>query len=373
MVLLFLVSCAGMERKPLSQLDTPEHHTYTGIKLMNQGKYVDAEREFILASKLNPAFSRAYAGSGLVAAYQGDFRNAFDLMKKAGEFSKTKGERVLYHVGMLRLFTMSKPGEDWCDRAESEFAAAVQLDQKCAAAYYFMGIANKMALKFDKAAPLFAKVLDLNDEYLREADREWKLMRKIERAMPGTKRGRQIVLAESITRADLAALLMEELNIGRIYEKLAMKEYDRASGDDGTYKTEKESRSMRLADIEKHAFRDNIEDIARIGIRGLEVYPDGTFRPYDLITRATYATIIEDILIAVEQDKGLAKKFAGKVSPFPDLRSGADCFNAVMVATSRGIMQASDLTSGEFLPFSSVSGVDALLIIRNMQKELRYF
>ena len=373
MVLLFLLSCAGMERKPLSQLDTPEHHTYTGIKLMNQGKYDDAEREFILASKLNPAFSQAYAGSGLVAAYQDDFRNAFDLMKKAGAFSKTKGEEIFYHVGMLRLFTMSTLGEDWCGRAEDEFEAAVQLDRKCAAAYYFMGIAYKMALKFDEAAPLFAEVLDLNDEYLREADREWKLMQKIKRGMPGTKRGRQIVLVESITRADLAALLIEELNIVRVYEKLDVKGYNRPSGDAETHKTEEETLRAKVVDIENHAFRDDIEDIVKMGIRGLEVYPDGTFRPDDLVTRAAYATIIEDILTAVERDEGLEKKFVGKASPFPDLRNDAGYFNAVMVATSRGIMRASDFTSGEFAPLSPVSGVDALLIIRNIGEELRYF
>jgi len=52
----FIFSCAPKERKPLSRLDTPEHHTFTGIKLMDQGKYDDAEREFQLHFNWIPNF-----------------------------------------------------------------------------------------------------------------------------------------------------------------------------------------------------------------------------------------------------------------------------------------------------------------------------
>jgi predicted Zn finger-like uncharacterized protein len=63
----------------------------------------------------------------------------------------------------------------------------------------------------------------------------------------------------------------------------------------------------------------------------------------------------------------------GSKSPFPDLRNNLPYFNAVMVVTSRGIMQAKDLTTGDFAPMGTVSGADALLIIRNLKDELRSF
>ncbi len=110
-----------------------------------------------------------------------------------------------------------------------------------------------------------------------------------------------------------------------------------------------------------------------IGVRGLENYPDGAFHPDELITRANYAMMIEDILIKVTGDKDLATKFTGSASPFPDLRSDLPYFNAVMVVTSRGIMQAKDFTTGEFAPLGSVSGVDALLVIRKMKEQLKFF
>ena len=82
--------------------------------------------------------------------------------------------------------------------------------------------------------------------------------------------------------------------------------------------------------------------------------------------------MIEDILIKVSGDNALATKFIGSASPFPDLRNDLPYFNAIMVVTSRGIMEAKDLTTGEFSPLGSVPGVDALLIIKKIKEELKF-
>ena len=58
--------------------------------------------------------------------------------------------------------------------------------------------------------------------------------------------------------------------------------------------------------------------------------------------------VIEDILIKVTGDNALATRFIGNASPFPDLRSDLPYFNAVMVVTSRGIMEVKDIVSGCF-------------------------
>jgi len=83
--------------------------------------------------------------------------------------------------------------------------------------------------------------------------------------------------------------------------------------------------------------------------------------------------MIEDILIKVTGDNTLATKFIGSTSPFPDLRSDLPYFNSVMVVTSRGIMEAKDITTGEFAPLNAVPGVDALLVIRKIKEELKIF
>ena len=103
---------------------------------------------------------------------------------------------------------------------------------------------------------------------------------------------------------------------------------------------------VSAADIAGHPLRADIEGIIRIGMRGLEVYPDGTFRPEEQVDRASYAMMIEDILIRITGDRALATRFIGSRSPFPDLRADLPYFNAVMVVTSRGIMEVGDTAYG---------------------------
>ena len=357
--LLLFLSCSQVERKPLSYLDTPEHHTYTGLKLMNQGKYPDAAREFDLALQLNPKYAKGYGGSGLVFAYRGDFDTAFDLMKKAAKYATDDGEKTFVAVGKLRLYTMRKKKRDWLKRAEGQFNAAVKLDPKSSAAYYFMGIAYKYGLEYTKAGKVFAKVLDLNDEYLEEANREWRFIQKIQRAMPGTVQGKKIALIESMTRADTAALFLKELKLEKLFRRNNPESVETAA--------------QSAIDIEEHVLRSDIESILALGIRGLEVYPDEAFHPDDLITRAAFAMMIEDIIIKITGNDDLARKFIGAQSPFSDLKSDHPSFNAAMLVTTRGIIKVKNLTTGEFSPLGAVSGVDALLIIRELRNELRYF
>jgi hypothetical protein len=189
--------------------------------------------------------------------------------------------------------------------------------------------------------------------------------------MPGTLTGKQIAFVEQITRADAAALFMEELKIDVLYKKRTLKTFDTSFKD-----PEKAKRGAAVnvtpADIINHPLRADIEGVLQLGVRGLEAYPDGSFRPNDLVDRATYAMMIEDILIKVSGDNTLATRFIGGISPFPDLRSDLPYFNAVMVVTSRGIMEAKDITTGEFAPMGPVAGADALLMIRKIKEELKF-
>ncbi len=368
----FVVSCGPAARKPTSQLDTPEHHVSTGLSLLKQARYVDALREFDLALELSPKFSLAHGGAGLAKAYQGDIKGAFEAMDKAWKYAKTDEEKTFAQVGYIRLHTMNREdNKKWLDKARDAFDTAILIDPKSSAAYYFMGVAYKYGLDFSQSGQMFTKVLDLKTDYLKEADVEWTLVQKIQRAMPGTITGKKIAIVESITRADVAALFMEELRIDILYKKRTPKTFDTSFKDPEKFKAKKDSR-ITATDIDKHPLKADIEGILNLGVRGLENYPDNAFHPDELITRGQYAMMLEDIMIKVTGDDKLATKFIGSTSPFPDLRSDLPYFNAVMVVTSRGIMEAKDFTTGEFAPLAPVSGVDALLVIKKIKEELRF-
>lgn len=380
---LLIAACGTKVRQPASELDTPEHHVFTGMKLIDQEKYSDAEREFTLALELNDKYSKAYTGMGLAKAYQRNYTAAFDELEKAWKTAKADDEQLAVHIGYIRVNTLSKVacmkiGVDceqdtsWLKKCVSSYEEAVKLDPSSSAAPYFMGLAYKTALDYGKAGAMFAKVLEIRKEYVGQANAQWNLVQKIQRAMPGTVTGKKIALLESISRADVAALFMEELKIDALYKKRTPKTFDTSFKDPEKAARSAEPAPLTAQDIAGHPLKADIEGILAIGVRGLEINPQGNFEPAGALNRAEYALMIEDILIKVTGDNALATKFIGSTSPFPDLRSDLPYFNAVMVVTSRGIMEATDITTGEFAPLKSVPGADALLIIRKIKEELKF-
>ncbi len=367
---VLLISCGPAPRVPTSQLDTPEHHTYTGMKLLSQEKYADAQREFELAIELDPKFSKAYTGIGLVKTYTADYNAAWASLKMGWKYAKDDAEKIFVYVSRIRYFTQGKPEKKWLELAKDEFDNVMLMDKNHSPAYYFMGLAYKQALEFNLATPMFTKVIDLKSEYTSEADVQWSLMQKIQRAMPGTMNGKIIAIVDRISRADAAALFMEELKIDVLYKKRTIKTFDTSFKD--PEKASVKDGKITAKDIANHPMKADIEGILELGVRGLENYPDGNFHPAEIVTRASYAMMLEDILIKVTGDNALATKFIGTTSPFPDLRADLPYFNAVMVVTSRGIMETKDMTSGEFAPLKPVPGADALLIIRKIKEELKF-
>ena len=321
--LLFFYACGPKLRAPKVELDTPEHYVANGNKLLKAGKIDVAFREFNKAKELNTTFSPAYVGLGLVDGFRDNLINGLKTMKEAKKYAQGDEQKIAVNVGFMRLYIMGKENVDknWLKLVEKEFDKAILIDRAVPEPYFHMGLAYKMSYKFGQAADQFSIVLELDNGYIAEADKEYALVQKIERAMPGSKIGKKIALVEKITRADVAALFIEELKI-------------------------------------------------EIGIKGLQPFPDHTCKPYQTITRAEFAMMIEDILIKLTGVDDLATRFIGSISPFPDLRNDLPYFNAVMICTTRGIMVAKDLVTGEFDPTGPVSGADALLSIRLLNSQI---
>jgi tetratricopeptide (TPR) repeat protein len=358
------------------------------MRLIDGASYADAEREFDLAIQLSPRYSRAFTGKALALAYQKRFDAAFETMKKAWKNAETRDEKFFVHVAYIRINTLSaseclqagirygalcKPRSDWLELSRREFDAAVRINPRSGAPYYFMGLACKTALNLRDAAFMFSETLRIKDDYVAQADQQWQLVQKIQRAMPGTLTGKKIAFVEELTRADAAALFMEELKIDALYKKRGIKTFDTSFKD-----PEKAGvgpiRGRTANDIARHPLKADIEGILQLGVRGLEVFPDGAFRPNEAVDRASYAMMIEDILIKITGDNALATLFIGEArSSFPDLRTDIPYYNAVRVVTSRGIMGVKNIATGEFSPRGPVGGADALLAIRSLIDILKIY
>jgi tetratricopeptide (TPR) repeat protein len=76
-------------------LDTPVNHVNNGNILLKAGKIDDALREFSRAKKLDPNYSPAYVGLGLVYGIKGDEETSAMYMKKAINLLKEKLKKNL--------------------------------------------------------------------------------------------------------------------------------------------------------------------------------------------------------------------------------------------------------------------------------------
>ena len=125
---------------------------------------------------------------------------------------------------------------------------------------------------------------------------------------------------------------------------------------------------VAATDIADHWAKNWIEDVMKAG--AIDPFPDHTFRPDEKITRSNYAVFLQNILVVVTADQGLATKYFGTPSRFPDVNATHYAYNSISLVVDRGIMKA-DIMDGAFGMSNPVSGADALLIIRELQNELR--
>jgi Tfp pilus assembly protein PilF len=362
--------CAKKPAPPTSVMETPEYHYKSGLRYLDQDQIDDALRSFDRAVALDPKSPLGYIGRGLALGKKGDFKPAFDSMSKAKDLDKGIEARI----GMIRLYSMQR-GKDWVKDAEDEFKAAQKKDPDNAALNYYMAMAYKVSFDFDKAAVLFRKVLDMNKDFVNEANAEWAVIQKIQRAAPGTEIGKKIALIDKIDRADVAALFDQEMNLEKLFTKRGTKSYDttfRAPTESSVrMATETTTRMEPATDISDHWLKPSIDAALKLQIRGLEAGPNHQFAPDKLITKGEFALMLEDILIKVSGDEKMATKYLGAASPFPDVRSDHYAFNAIMMTTSRGFLE-SDKATGEFHAAMPVSGADALLAIREFKNQLKF-
>jgi hypothetical protein len=372
---LMTMSCAK-NRAAGGQMDDPQTHTIQGMKYWDKGEYPRARDEFKLAISLEEGkkYGPAYAGLAMADAAEGKYKEADDNADKAIDLCGSKCYQG--HMAMAILIEFQNKGNkeeaEWWKDAEEEYEDALKIDPKSGELYFRQGHMYKMAFEFRKAEDSFRKNLDIKNGYEEQANAEWALVQKILRAEPGTRVGKRIALIEKITRADIAALFMAELELDRILDKSKVKTYENdfnTPTDPRTMTVDSNVKMGAILDIETHWARNFIQDVQKYRIRGLEPSADHKFYPDQEISRGEYAFFIEDILMAISGDRTLATKHIGATtSRFPDVNPSSPYYNAICNTVDKNIMDAQ--LNGEFRALDAVSGPDALLIIRSI-KDMR--
>jgi hypothetical protein len=375
------MGCAPKARKAGGYMDTPDAHYKQGMKYWDLAEYTKAREEFELAKSLDPKFAPAYSGLALTTAQKAQtapdkdaeekgFKEAMNLANKAQDLNSKIPEVFIAKAIVITMKNEGKvPPAKWLEDVESQYGKAIKIDPNNSESYYRRGYCYKKAYEFSKASADFKKVLDIGKGYTAEADEQWSLVQKIERAAPGTEVGKRIALVDKISRADIAALFVSELGVDKLMKKRRPVQENTgfaAPDDPRRMQVDTMMSIAKATDIQDHWAKNFITDITDLDIRGLEPYPDHTFRPNDLVNRGEYAMMVEDIIIAILGDQTLATKHIGTQSRFPDVNSSHPAYNAVCNAVDKNVMDAE--ISGAFGPEKSVSGPDALLVIRKIKE-----
>jgi tetratricopeptide (TPR) repeat protein len=178
--LSWTLSCASGTHGTLGLLGTPGQHVRSGFTFIQKRYLVDAEREFSSALEIDPTFSDAHRGLGLVYLMSGRYRSAARALERALEYSLSDKASALVYVAFIRLHTEQK--EDmWLYEAVNSFAKALLYTKNLPDAYYYMGVAFRNAGDFALAEKAFERVLESDNPLNPEA--EWAL-NEVKRNMP---------------------------------------------------------------------------------------------------------------------------------------------------------------------------------------------
>ncbi len=376
--------CGPKQRLAEGLLDTPEAHTNQGMRKYEEGNLDAAQSEFEEALSLDAKYAPAHAGLSLVFASRAV--SIDDSKSKERKNYIKQGEKHLdkavdlddknpsVWIAGIRFYTLLQEGDNWIKKCEKRFEKALKLNPQSDEAYYFMGLAYKQALDFERAQEMLTKALDIDGAWSEKADAALKTVHKIVRAQPGTKYGKLIALQDKISRADMAVLFIEELNIVQRIERREMAK----SAPDLSFQAEnphalgKSSSpgAEEITDIKGHWAESMIRDFVKTGL--FEVSPDHKFYPDEPVTRIEFAGVVQRLLYLVTGDESIFTKYIGeKQSHIRDIRPDHPFYGAAVLCVERGIMDLDKIT-GYFRPDETVSGPDALLFIRDIKNALKW-
>ena len=373
-----LAGCSTDVRPPVGHMDTPRHHYENGLRFLDDNDLQRATQEFHLALEMDPDYGPALSGRGVVLAMRGDEDGAREFLDEGYSAAQDEEQELVSHISAIRSSAALaengalSPGEaaDW---SEDAFVDGLDLIEdnpglNDPALYYYMGDTYLQALDFASAETMYSRARDLGQGYEAKAEARWRMVQDIRRAAPQSSIGKRIALVESITRADMAALLVEELDIEQLFGSPSMAGAS-SSGFTPPGSSPSGTAADRVTDIWGHPLRADMERVINLGVRGLAPYEDGRFDPDAPMARAEVALVLEDIIVRATNTPSLATMFFGQQSPFADMRSDHPAFNAVMVCTTRGLM-AGRAGSGNFDPTGGYSGAEAVLSINQLRVEL---
>ncbi|WP_245577120.1 S-layer homology domain-containing protein [Maridesulfovibrio zosterae] len=390
LLILSFVGC-GKKVTPQSIEDNPAHHYLMGMELIDQGMPDKAFVRFERAVALDPEYAPAIAGKALVYAIRAeaesdekysaaDAERAVDQFDKAvSEASSDRTYKFGVYVTGIRIYTRIA-SRGWLERAEDLYSDAKLMVKEVKeedlpyyrnieALHYFMGEAYFKGGEFRKAEDILGIVLAASPgKWHDKSNALYTRCQKILRAMSNytlTDVAKKIAVKDKVDRADVAALLVDELHMDRLFA-------GRIPVPGKNMKA-----SFTPADVVGHMFEPEIMTVLKWNVRGLQPIYDETTRaelffPKKPMTRKELAFVLEDVLIKLTGDKTMSSQHLGQdKSLYPDVNPTDAWYNAIVTVVNRNLMET-DL-SGAFSPDGNMDGADLILSLMRLRNIMNVY
>jgi hypothetical protein len=354
---------AVKKRGSESVLDTPQAHYQQAMRMLDAGDFEDALKEFQQTISLDPDHAGAYVGFALLRARQGEFEDAMRYVKTARRKAK-RWVDVYLARGRVQVMEGKK---NWLKDARKSYSEARKLSDQDDRVPFYEGEAYRQAGDYDSAEQAFREAVGLNGPTQARAERAFRQMQLVKQAEPFTEAGLRIARMDPLTRADLCVLLIDEMKLEELVEKHVDSEYDTAFRSPGG--EQPDSELVPPSDVSDSWAQAWISRVLALKVPGLGVLPDGSFRPAAPVTRKDMAMVIQGLLVLIKRDPSLTTKFLGAASQFKDVRADVYYFNAATLVVSKGLMSV-DKLEGTFAPDGEVSGVEAVLALKDLKDGL---
>jgi len=385
---LLLTSC-GKPQNPNCQLKTVNeyYHQYKmAMDLTDKGRLQEADQKLVTIFNCNKKFAPAYAALSYLRAYA--YTSEVDpkvkktlkkeiegFMKKSLKYAKDDSQEFIGHVTAMRVYTLTKFDKKWLKKVKDHFEDAIDLEKlnsqelpyyrNKAAAYYFMGLAYYEAGNYRKAEDMLKTALNMSPsgKWIKLAENLLEKVQQIERVSARYSLGalgKEIAKKDTITRAELAAILVDEINLPELFVKSL-----------GT-NVPSQNVSFIPSDIENNPYKSEILTILKLGIRGLKPvyvpkYRAWMFLPNKPVDRCDLAFVLEDVYAKITNNNSIKTKYLSMTeaqNPFKDLHVGDPCFNPMMNAVNLGLLKSDN---GYVYPHKKVSGAEALEAIYKLR------
>ncbi len=338
-LLVLFLACARQVRKPEIEKPTALIFYQQGMVFLDKGENEKAKALFNKAVQDQPNAAEGYAGLALVQAEEQRYDQAMQYAKRA---IKKQPTAVAALMAMARVLTLSSDDPTDLNNAIDLLERAIDQAPQNDRLHYYQGLSYQKSQAYEKAIQSFIKAYAAEGPVAEKAQAHLQNLRHVSRLNPATKTSWKIGLKEAISRADLAYLFVEQLDLVGLLRKYRPH-------------TEKNVDSITIRDVDQSHARDEIYLMVQLGI--MDVYPDERFKPQKPVNRAHFAVLLQRLLVFLSRDKSIQGRYAGTSSTMADVPATHYAYNAIRVICDLEILS---IDNSKFDPHKHVSGMTAL-------------